>query len=192
MYETWRFISFSACKGGASMRIRKPPQVGLPSGRLRTTPIVGGKGVAVAQANSSLAECGRQRRLLRQILTQSFNEEELKSLCFDMGIDYESLPGAGKAAKARELIGYFERRGSVNVADLVAEIVAQRPNASELNQIAMASFGRPISNSAAVKRVCYFNDAKFSEGAVVCSAGRLLECHAVSPTSVIWRYLKDC
>jgi tetratricopeptide (TPR) repeat protein len=48
--------------------------------------------------------------LLRQILTERFDEEELRTLCFDLGIRYDDLPGRGKVAKARELVAHLERR----------------------------------------------------------------------------------
>lgn len=51
--------------------------------------------------------------LLRQILTDRFDEEELRTLCFELGIDYDDLPGRGKAAKARELASYFGRRKQI-------------------------------------------------------------------------------
>jgi S1-C subfamily serine protease len=47
---------------------------------------------------------------LRQILVNRFDEGELRTLCFDLGVDYDSLPGAGKADKAREVVAYLERR----------------------------------------------------------------------------------
>jgi tetratricopeptide (TPR) repeat protein len=46
---------------------------------------------------------------LRQSLIESFDDNELRDLCFDLRIDYESLPGDGKSAKARELVTYCER-----------------------------------------------------------------------------------
>jgi hypothetical protein len=57
----------------------------------------------------------KQERLtqLRRILTNHFSERELNTLCFDLGIDYDSLPGEGKTDKARELISYLERRNLV-------------------------------------------------------------------------------
>ena len=33
-------------------------------------------------------------------LTEYFNEEELRDLCFRLDVDYDDLPGAGKAGKA--------------------------------------------------------------------------------------------
>jgi hypothetical protein len=41
---------------------------------------------------------------LRETLDARFNREELRTLCFDLGIDYDDLPGEGRAAKARELV----------------------------------------------------------------------------------------
>jgi ATP/maltotriose-dependent transcriptional regulator MalT len=46
---------------------------------------------------------------LRQTLTARFSADELRTLCFDLGIDSENLPGEGKAGKARELLLYLER-----------------------------------------------------------------------------------
>ena len=45
---------------------------------------------------------------LHEALNQYFDDEELHTLCFDIGVDYDGLKGAGKAAKARELITYIE------------------------------------------------------------------------------------
>ena len=50
---------------------------------------------------------------LRKILTNRFNESELRDLCFDLGLDYDDLPGAGKKDKARELVAYYHRRGRI-------------------------------------------------------------------------------
>jgi hypothetical protein len=62
----------------------------------------------------------------RQFLTDYFNDDELRELCFDMGIDYENLAGVGKASKARELITYAERHGSFE--ELVKTARQLRPN----------------------------------------------------------------
>ena len=34
--------------------------------------------------------------LLRRILTERFDAEGLRTLCFDLGTDYDDLPGRGK------------------------------------------------------------------------------------------------
>jgi hypothetical protein len=63
---------------------------------------------------------------LREMLDTSFNEDELRTLCADLDIDYESLPGEGKSSKARELIAYLQRRGRSD--ELVAYLIRLRPN----------------------------------------------------------------
>ena len=65
---------------------------------------------------------------LRRILTERFDEGELRTLCFDLGIDYDNLPGSGKADKARELVAYSERHGYIPELVRVAE--KQRPDIS--------------------------------------------------------------
>lgn len=65
---------------------------------------------------------------LRQILNDYFNESELQNLAFDLGLDYENLPGKSKGDKARELIAFLERRG--RLSELVQTCYQLRPNAS--------------------------------------------------------------
>jgi hypothetical protein len=68
-------------------------------------------------SNAQIAGRGPTRRTLsrdlltelRQILVASFDEEELYTLCFDLGIRYDDLSGKGTAGRARELIAYLER-----------------------------------------------------------------------------------
>ena len=48
---------------------------------------------------------------LLQVLDAGFNEEDLKTFCFHLGVDYDNLPAQGKVNKARELILRLERRG---------------------------------------------------------------------------------
>jgi len=63
---------------------------------------------------------------LREFTANYFNESELKDICFDLDVDYESLPGEGKRDKARELVAFFERRGQINKFVLVC--CKRRPN----------------------------------------------------------------
>ena len=46
---------------------------------------------------------------LRCILAERFDEEDLRTLCSDLGIDYDDLPAKGRANKARELINHLDR-----------------------------------------------------------------------------------
>ncbi len=65
---------------------------------------------------------------LRKILDERFSEGELRTLCFDLGMDYDTLPGQGKADKARELLSYLERRKRIPELVQVGERV--RPDIS--------------------------------------------------------------
>jgi hypothetical protein len=61
------------------------------------------------------------------VLVDHFDDNGLRNLCFEPGVDYASLPGEGKAAKARELVNYYERRGQVQkLTDICRRL---RPNA---------------------------------------------------------------
>ena len=68
------------------------------------------------------------RAEFRQNLINAFSSEELQALCFDLGIDPETLPGhdQGKARWAENIVRYFELAG--RVPDLVREVIKQRPN----------------------------------------------------------------
>lgn len=57
------------------------------------------------------------RRQLRHILATRFDESDLRTLCFDLGVSYDALPGQGTGNKARELVAYLERRN--RLAELV-------------------------------------------------------------------------
>ena len=63
---------------------------------------------------------------LRRILTLLFDEEELRTLCFDLNVDYDSLRGEGKAGKARELVALTERLGQLEL--LEAAVRRERPD----------------------------------------------------------------
>ncbi len=50
------------------------------------------------------------RTQLRQILATRFDTTELRTLCFELDVEYSNLPGRSKAEKEQELIVYLERR----------------------------------------------------------------------------------
>jgi hypothetical protein len=64
---------------------------------------------------------------LRDLVNKYFSDSELRDLCFELSIDYESLGGDNKPAKARELVTYCQRRD--RLADLEAACRRLRPNA---------------------------------------------------------------
>ena len=63
---------------------------------------------------------------LRRILVERFNLEELRTLCFDLSIDYDALRGEGKEALARELIVHLQRR--LKLEQLTTYIRQHRPD----------------------------------------------------------------
>jgi tetratricopeptide (TPR) repeat protein len=63
---------------------------------------------------------------LRKLLAIHCNEEEIKTLCFDVGVGYDDLSGDTLAGKARELVSHLEKRG--RIADLVRVGQAARPD----------------------------------------------------------------
>jgi hypothetical protein len=68
------------------------------------------------------------RASIRKNLVDLFDDSELRDLCFDMGVEYESLRGEAKSGKARELLAWCERRE--RVSDLVAKCKELRPKVS--------------------------------------------------------------
>ena len=65
------------------------------------------------EANQPIPTIGTPKHLtqLRQILSEKFSEDELRTFVFDLGEDYESLPGSNKSTKAMELVAKMNRHG---------------------------------------------------------------------------------
>lgn len=61
---------------------------------------------------------------LYKVLIERFSQGELKTLCFQLGVDYEMLDGEGKASKVRELVQYLDRHG--RITELKNEVLKQR------------------------------------------------------------------
>lgn len=62
---------------------------------------------------------------LRQLIVTHFDSDEIEAICFDLGIDYDSLPGQGKLKKVVELIEHCARSGQV--ARLIDVCAQARP-----------------------------------------------------------------
>jgi hypothetical protein len=59
-------------------------------------------------------------RQLRQLIDEHFNLEEIKTLTFDLGLDYEHLAGETRPSKIVSLLLYLVRRGELsNLIDLL-------------------------------------------------------------------------
>ena len=63
---------------------------------------------------------------LRQGIVACFSMEELRTACFDLGMDYDSLTGDGKEGKAREIVSFLSRRG--DLSRLMDYCVKMRPS----------------------------------------------------------------
>ncbi len=86
---------------------------------------------------------------LRQNIIEHFNEDELRTLCFDLGVDYDSLLGRARDGNARELVARMDRED--RIPDLVQLCHKHRPQASwpHLGRIFVA-YKRHIATDAAL------------------------------------------
>jgi internalin A len=73
-----------------------------------------------------LAREQRQPIRLRQILVERFDTEELRTLCYDLGVAFDALGGTNRAGKSRELVAYLERRQ--RLGDLIRTGKRLRPD----------------------------------------------------------------
>jgi hypothetical protein len=60
------------------------------------------------------------------LLNRHFNHEELRTLCFRLGVEYDDLPAEGRANKARELVKLLDRES--RILELIVLCKALRPN----------------------------------------------------------------
>jgi tetratricopeptide (TPR) repeat protein len=67
----------------------------------------------------------QDRAVLRKRLSESFNKEELRTLCFDLGLEHDNLPDV-RNGMARELVAHCERHGLI--PHLIRECQRRRPN----------------------------------------------------------------
>lgn len=51
---------------------------------------------------------------LRHVLKKYYSEGEIRTMCFDLGIEYESVPGRGKSERVDELVYFAQRTGRLD------------------------------------------------------------------------------
>ena len=67
---------------------------------------------------------------LRQFISDGYNLDELKTLSFDLGLEYENLPGENsRQGKSRELVSWLARRGQLDL--LLTQLQKERPKLFE-------------------------------------------------------------
>ena len=124
--------------------------------------IIGAESQAGVEAESNPAEqTPAYITRLRQNLEDYFDDEELRTLCADLGIEYQDLAAEGKAGKARELVNYLKRRE--RLPDLVKLCRGLRPKVvwNDEPEAAMTAPGSPAGRalSSILTRV----DARYHE-----------------------------
>ena len=67
------------------------------------------------------------QKRLRELMEKYYSLDELRTLCFDLDLDYESLPGDAKPQKVRELITHCQRNDIIN--ELLKSLRESRPSA---------------------------------------------------------------
>jgi hypothetical protein len=103
----------------------------------RASEIIGTETEPAPAADTSLTTGGSARvsldqGLFRQLLSYHFSLDELKTLCFDLDIEYDNIPGElTRDAFSRELILYAKRNGLI--LKLIVLTVTMRPKADWSN-----------------------------------------------------------
>lgn len=90
--------------------------------------------------------------LLLRLLCKHFDEDELRVICFELSVNYQDLPGPGRAAKMEDLLKLQAREGHVDALVVVCreqrELVAwpERPESvSKTDLMLAATPDQPIS-----------------------------------------------
>jgi hypothetical protein len=86
---------------------------------------------------------------LRENIVEYFSTSDLKDLCFDLAIDYDSLPGDAKSDKSREIIVYMKKHNRLE--QLINYCTRLRPH-MKLNLQSTSSWtknSQPVGNQNA-------------------------------------------
>lgn len=82
------------------------------------------------------------RAKLREKLGDSFDLEELRTLCFDLNIEYQNLPGT-REGLAREMVAYCEKRN--RLSELIEACRRKRPDVPWMDVFELAEPAEPTS-----------------------------------------------
>lgn len=99
-----------------------------PDAASQTQPVTKGISINVPSTKASSSDQPNPI-VLRDQMNQYFSVSELRTLCFDLGIDYEDLAGSTKQLKVIELIGFVQRRGILD--NLIKLLASQRPHVTK-------------------------------------------------------------
>jgi len=70
---------------------------------------------------------GKKIEKLIEVLDNSFNEGELRTLAYDLNIHHDYFPSVSKSRRVREIVAFTDRRGRLD--DLIAYVRDLRPDA---------------------------------------------------------------
>ena len=84
---------------------------------------------------------------LRELLVREFNEDELTSLCRDVGLNYADLPGMGPYGKTREMITAAQEKKVIE--SLMARVRELRPDAYNTAKLPEVEGEMPVQGTAA-------------------------------------------
>ncbi|MGD9100094.1 MAG: hypothetical protein PVF45_06405, partial [Anaerolineae bacterium] len=73
---------------------------------------------------------------LHRFIVEHFDLEELRTLCYDLGVEYDDLRGEGRGARARELVRWMGRRGELE--QLVDALRQGRPGTFDEAKLGLA------------------------------------------------------
>ena len=78
------------------------------------------------------ASVSHSRRALRELISKLFDEEEFRTLCFDLGIRYDHLSGRNLSDRIRELIFLCERKKILSSLKELLKLERPQENWDEL------------------------------------------------------------
>ncbi len=102
-------------------------------------PKIEAAGVAATPLHEQFAQ-------LRQNLVAYFGDEELRTLSFDLGVEYDTLPGQGKEGKARDLVTRLHQTG--RISELVEMCRARRPHVAWMDIVEAHPVTAAVSSSS--------------------------------------------
>jgi hypothetical protein len=85
------------------------------------------RGRVLQRASDVMSTANIDFTYLRKQLAATLTLEEIQTLCADLGLDYEELPGEAKSAKCRALVKESYRKGKLD--DLITLCQKEFPNA---------------------------------------------------------------
>jgi len=105
---------------------------------------------------------------LHEFIVKYYDREELRTLCFDLGVNDDALGGEGLSGKARELVLYLGRQGGLEV--LLEKLRRERPMAEAGLPVEAAALYEALpafeAGAAPAQRVIHTGGGAYVEGRV--------------------------